>query len=247
MPNPRNRVNEKGQYCPVPGTTVISMIQESDTHFWKTVYNRLKDSPTLCQYYTPLPHTSYHMTGFSLDIIDDIPENEDWTAFIDKKIPFYSRLHETLSVSNLRPQIKFGVLNATRIIVLEVCLSPEQKNALEELAKECHCENNMPWLFHITLAYQHNKDLTNEAYDKITAELKSLSRIFEEKNTITLAPLELCYFEDMTRFVPWNGATNPFTAPLPFSSNLYGFYNTIKEMLFPTEVHASSENALANK
>ena len=86
MPNPRNRIDEKGQYCPVPGTTVVSAIQEADTEFWRTVYNKLKSCPTVCRYYAPLPHTSYHMTAIALDTVDDVPESEDWTTFIKPNV-----------------------------------------------------------------------------------------------------------------------------------------------------------------
>ncbi len=219
------RVNEKGQFCPLPGTTVISAIQESDLQFWREVYDQLKKSPTICQYYALLPPRSYHMTGISLDTIDDLPENEDWIAFIDKKILSYSALYNALSVQPISPQIKFDFLSELNLIVLHVELSSEQKSKIQKLAEQHNCSSGVPISFHITLAYQYNKNLTDEDYDKIDTELTSLRDMFKGKRT-TLSPLKLCYFDDMTRFTPWDGTTNPF---IPFlSSYFYRFYNTVK-------------------
>ena len=229
-----NRIDENGQYSPLAGTTVISTIQDSDNGFWRLIHNQLKKSPTICRYYAPLPYTSYHMTCFALDTIEDISPNEDWITFINQKTTFYSQLHNALSTSQILPNIKFGYLSDRNLIVLQVELSSKEMDAITKFATQYGCEEGIPMCFHITLAYQYN-DFAEEDYREILKELEPLQNIFKQKKTILFSPPKLCYFNDMTHFTPWDGKTNPFVTPplsLSFlSSRLYRFYNSVKENL----------------
>lgn len=227
MPKPRNRIDEKGQYCPISGTTVVSAIQASDTQFWRMVYNHLKNCPTICRYYAPLPYTSYHMTAIALDTIDDVSQDENWPAFINEKMPFYSELHKALSAQKIVPNIRFDFLSEFNLIVLAVSLPPEQVEAIQNMAKRHDCKNGIPMNFHITLAYQYDTNLTREDCDKINEELEPLRRLFAQKKRIKLDPPKLCYFNNMTHFTPWDGSTNPFIIPPSKPSLFSDIYSSV--------------------
>ncbi len=223
----RDKIDENGQYLPYPGTTVVAAMQDSDTEFWQAVYNQLNNSPSILQYYALLPCKSYHMTGFALDTLEDLPSHQDWARFMTDKIPFYTKLHEALSAQKIFPSIVFDLLSEANSLVLAVRLSEKQRLVIQALAESYGCEAGIPLCFHITLAYQY-RSLTAEDHPKIIEELRPLRGILNGKKNTTLKQLKLCYFDDMTCFTPWNGSTNPFTS---VSSHLYRFYKVLMDNL----------------
>ncbi len=223
------KINDEGQYCPFPGTTVIASIQEADLPFWQTVYNVLNDSPIIRQYYTPLPPESYHMTFFSLPTIKDIAEPEKWPEFIQENMPSYRVLHNALQLQQQNfPEIRFRLLSEAGGITLEVKPSREQVKVIRQLAEQHHCKERIPSYFHITLAYQY-KSLTAEDHPHIIKALAPLHHAFKQKAQTTLNPPGLYYFNDMTCFKPWAGVTNPFAASPSLVDNPYSFYDTLVE------------------
>jgi hypothetical protein len=82
---------------------------------------------------------------------------------------------------------------------------------IHHLAKEFHVGQRVPGEFHITLGYSY-KNVPEEIRLRIQAEVQSLTR-----NILSSAPMplvfeepKLCYFQDMTTFIPWTGEYNPF-------------------------------------
>lgn len=231
----RDRVDENGQYSPLKGATVISTPQDSDAEFWREIHTQLiKKSPTIGRYYAPLPYSSYHMTCCALNTEEELSPNEDWNTFMDNKTTIYSQLHNALSTLPILSNVKFISLSERNLIVLYVSLPQKRNDAIKEFAQQYDCEAGIPMCFHITLAYQY-KEFTEEDHLKILEEVELLRNIFEQKKTLTFSPPKLCYFNDMSRFTPWDGKTNPFiTPPLSLSSlptRLYNFYNHVKENL----------------
>lgn len=230
-----DKIDSKGQYCHFPGTTVVSAIQAADQDFWRRVHDRLKNSPTICKYYSPLPYESYHMTTAALDT-KHMAKDKNWKEFIDERTPFYSELHNDLLADPIFPEVQFGLLSEASGITLEVTLSTEQIAAIQKFAQKHGCEESVPHCFHITLAYQY-QSFPAEDHLKIIQELRAVSQMLKQKKKIGLEPPKLCYFQDMTCFTPWDGEKNPFPeastrrSTTHFSATFYKLYSHFEAAL----------------
>ena len=119
---------------------------------------------------------------------------DDWEDFITKEMPFFQQLQADFASKALQPQIH-GV------------------------------EAGIPPKFHITLAYQYQSISPQEASlikNKLNDKLKAWFN--PQQPVITLDSPQVCYFNDMTQFIPWHGDTYPFKSKQPtptFSSRFF--------------------------
>ncbi|CAK9024749.1 40S ribosomal protein S11 [Durusdinium trenchii] len=221
----RRKIDEKGAYLHFPGITVVCDLALESRASLSHLPDLLKASPLLGPYLAPLPVTSYHVT--LLDICCQYKlglDDEAWCSFCahprwaaaakllrgisgergeeSPEAPFVLRL----AVERL--EISHGCVG----LVLRACgETPEHPSAvavgrrLEGLLEA----QPQKWPWHLTLAYGLN-GLRRTAESEPTA-VEAERHALEEQirralpDELRFAQAELCRFEDMTAFVPWDG------------------------------------------
>ena len=224
MPKTFQKINDEGQFCAFPGITIVAAIPAESLNVWKTIYDCINEDQTIRRYYTPLPYTSYHMTAINL-YTEHHHDADDWEDFITKEMPFFQQLQADFASKALQPQITIDALTMSGAIQLRLKLPPEQEIMIREIAHHHGVEAGIPPKFHITLAYQYQSISPQEASlikNKLNDKLKAWFN--PQQPVITLDSPQLCYFNDMTQFIPWHGDTYPFKSKQPtptFSSRFF--------------------------
>ncbi|MDF1683120.1 MAG: DUF1868 domain-containing protein [Legionellaceae bacterium] len=208
---PSQKVDQEGHYRPFQGVTVISSIDDTQG-IWKAVHDGIRSCPLVMEYYSILPCDSYHMTVMDL-YTKKFDGGECWEQFITEKTSFFQALNETIHDSNytFNPQITMSRSHVTSIISLLVQLSEEQQSMIRDIAEKFDLTVKIPKHLHVTLGHLH-KEISSETLMMIQHQVQSVLENTENlfNHPITLKAPQLCYFHDMTAFIPWNGDSNPF-------------------------------------
>lgn len=208
------KIDEKGTYTRFPGFTVIASVGAEESKLWEAIYNSIANNSVVRKYYAPLPASSYHMTAMGL-FTQQYDGGTDWEGFIKAKMPFFKRLHEALHEREFKPEISFVEVNTSSTIHIVVSLPKEQQDIINDIAKEFDMESNVPFAFHITLAYQYemiDEASIGEVRLELTKVRDAINTILAAKTSpLVIEPPKLTYFNDMTAFIPWDGKTSPFT------------------------------------
>ncbi|MFY7697302.1 MAG: DUF1868 domain-containing protein [Legionella sp.] len=225
------KLNSEGKYLTFPGITVVSAINEHDNPLWQLVYNSLKNNQEFTNHFALLPYESYHLTTINLYTKDAIG-NEQWKKFIETHKVFFQSLNRTLNENSFKPVISVRSINIAGALQIMVSLPEEQMKTIQRIAKTHHVEAGIPSVFHITLAYQF-KLMKQEALEKLGLALEEIivTALKNHKGELCLSPSKLCFFNDMTKFIPWNGDEYPFAE------------NTVNSNLFFVKQDTSKENA----
>lgn len=209
---PPIKINSSGKFLRFPGVTVISSIGEKNSEIWKDLYQELNKSQLIQKYYSLLPSESYHLTTINL-----YTEKNDggihWGLFIEKELPWFQRLNDELHIREFQPKItvvKAIVGRSALLLLVELDSNQVKKNL--DLAQAFSLEKKIPEEFHITLGYPY-KDIPNGDRKKIEEETqKIVEKILRSgSSSFDFKEPELCYFTDMTKFLPWDGRMNPFS------------------------------------
>lgn len=201
------KVDEHGEYAPFPGVTVVSACYPEQKEFCEAIYQVLKSSPLIMHYFSPLPAHSYHMTTMSLETEQQV--GAFWSQFITKNLPHYKKINQTLQKNPIYPSIEKMQVNVDWCISLSLFLSKKHVAQIEEMAEALNIEETIPPVFHFTLAYPRpNRKISKEVSEQIIKELNGVI----EKTAVPfeIAEAKLCYFNDMTAFLPWDAENNPF-------------------------------------
>ncbi|PWY54866.1 DUF1868 domain-containing protein [Legionella qingyii] len=207
-----SKVNERGEYAPFPGVTVVSACYPKQKEFCETLYKLLVSNPLIVNHYLPLPAQSYHMTTMSLETEQQI--GSSWNQFIYNNLPHYKRIKQTLEKNAIYPSIEKMEISIGRTISLSLSLPKEQETQIKTIATSLNIEDTVPRVLHITLAYSRfNRPMPKEISEPLHAEItKELNKFIEKiKFPIEISEYMLCYFNDMTAFPSWDAENNPFT------------------------------------
>ena len=215
------KINSEGQYLTFPGVTVVASIDKIDQSLWRLVYETLIKIEGLNDYFSPMPYECYHMTTNNLFTKDEIGP-EKWHSFLTSNSSYFQSLHRHLAENSFIPNISIQSVITDGAIQILVTLPQEQQDIIEEIASIHQSESGIPSFFHITLAYQY-KDIQAELLEQFNLVLnQELLSIFKaHKQTLSLAPPKLCFFNDMTKFTPWTGEEYPFPDKIVNSSTLF--------------------------
>jgi hypothetical protein len=205
------KINSQGDYIPFRGLTIVAPIASKADSFWVRIYEALQNNDLVKSYYSPLPLNSYHMTTTNLFVEQQLPRNITLKQFVDERILFFQRVYTELNGNSLNPVVKVKDVSVSRAIQLRLMLEDEQINKITNLAESFNLQENVPSYFHITLAYLY-RELPQEKRKQIQDELDRivLEYLPNPNQTFTLNPPQLCFFQDMKAFLPWDGSFNSF-------------------------------------
>ncbi len=205
------KINSEGRYLPYPGVTVVAAIKEADKPFWQLIYETITKNKEFTNYFSPLPYESYHLTTINL-YTKDATGSRKWREFIVSNRDFFLSIKDLLTKKSFTPIVLVESIQIAGALQIIVTLPEEQIKIIQQVAKAHHVEMGIPTVFHITLAYQF-KYVETQILEKLRLTLKEeLFAILKAQNSVlTLTPPELCFFNDMTKFVPWSGDRYPFS------------------------------------
>jgi hypothetical protein len=202
------KVNAAGEYLRFQGITVVaSAINDVLTEFWENIYSELKSCRVVTDQYALLPYESYHMT--TLNVQDQGQRSDkEWYQFVHNSLPWMHSLHQRLERDAMRPKVVLDRIVAGGTIMIFLRLDPEQDARIRTTAKDFDIMHATQPVYHITLAYRYT-DVTAPTQAEV---LIVLDKIFQRiaNQGMELEPPKLCYFSDMTAFIPWEAQHNPF-------------------------------------
>lgn len=204
------KINSEGNYTPFPGVTVVADIQQSDDtlpNLWETIHTKLKTSAVISQYYAVLPWQSFHMT--TCNLMTEAEAGDNWTNYLAEKLTTFQKMRNWLKQNAFNPQIKISNLHTSDVLQLQLELPDMQNDTIQAFANAFGEQDNIPFSFHITLAYGYKDILSQEIYEQIVAEFVSIITPIMEQEIQLKAPT-LCYFKTMEAFTPWDATANPF-------------------------------------
>lgn len=204
------KIDSEGKYLTFPGVTVVSAIKETDKPLWQLIYETLKKNKAFTDHFTPLPYKSYHLTAINLYTKDAIKSGE-WQNFIISNSAFFQALNDLLTEKSFTPVVTVESINMTGALQIIVTLPEEQIRIIQQVAKTYRVEENIPSVFHITLAYQF-RFMEQRALEKLAFKLKQniFAILQSHEGQLSLTPPQLCFFNNMTKFTPWSGDGYPF-------------------------------------
>lgn len=206
---PLKKIDDQGSYLEFPGVTIAADIGQINQKLWQEIHCFLQNTPVLCDYFSPLPYQSYHMTMCNLYTQQEYPEN--WLSFISKKLNFFQNIHKRLAELQFNPSISVENINCFSELQLILSIAPEQQAMIQHVAKELGLQNKIPSVFHITLAYGYREIDDEHVFKEIKIKIEELLEICQKPDQkIILSPPKLCFFRSMAQFIPWDGVMNPF-------------------------------------
>jgi uncharacterized SAM-binding protein YcdF (DUF218 family) len=203
----RAKVNDKGEYMPYPGTSVISFLCREDALLLQPFYEFIKTQKMFMAHYALLPISSYHMTIKNLSVAGNA-SCANW--FENQFVPNFQKYWEMRMVcanSNqheISAKIESTYFRGTFGLAMRPTLEPIR--VLQERLVHLGAKPEPDFKFHMTMAYQFkhvseaDKKTLNDEAKQISAALQQLvtSRGF----VLRFGLPTLCYFKDMTSFVP---------------------------------------------
>lgn len=135
-----------------------------------------------------------------------------FTTFVDNNLPWFRKLHAKLTERQFPLNVTCNTVHVGGVIMLFLQLNPEQDDVLHNVAEEFNIAEKIPSSYHITFGYRFTA-MTAQELQILEAEVNALfNAVFDKfrSRQLQLQPTKLCYFHDMTAFIPWNGDRNPF-------------------------------------
>lgn len=206
------KIDREGNYIPFPGITVVASASASSPNIalWDDVYKGLHNNSTVREYFSLLPVDSYHMT--TINLYTEAETNGDWNEFVDSRLDWLQRLDLTMRENDFSPVVVPHDVVFSGVIMLLLKLNDKQNQAIHALAGDFNVTASIPPVYHISIGYR-KKQVPNDIHEQLSRDFRHIFNSAFEKHRcgqIELAPARLCYFQDMTKFVPWDGTENPF-------------------------------------
>jgi hypothetical protein len=220
------KINDAGEYTRFPGVTVIAPVESvlgNENDIWQKIFNSLRQSTLLTEYYSLLPYQSYHMT--TCHLYTESGCKNDWNTFIRENSSLFQQMDLWLKANQFSPTTIITDSLAAGALQIILKLPDEQKTLIEKFAKEFNIEGDVPSYFHITCAYGYKDCDDEEQYNKLQSEFARIITPYINQQIQLNAPV-LSTFETMCKFTPWDGRANPF-APTNFVDLAYRFFSRI--------------------
>jgi hypothetical protein len=205
------KLDSNGQYCPYPGLTIVSAIGLTNIDLWTKIYESLNNSIHIKSYFALLPLDSYHMTTINI-FTKKRDGGSNWNSFVEERLSWFQSIHEEINLNQFQPRITaYKPELAWETIYLSLQIDNEQIEKNKLLAKKYNLEHLVPSELHLTLGYLYkgldddNKKIVLNEFESIMNDV--LKTVYEP---IIFDSPKLTYFNDMTKFIPWDGKFNPF-------------------------------------
>jgi hypothetical protein len=209
------KFSEQGQYLPFPGFTVVTDTFSNNAEVFESFHQRLSESPAITNYHALLPPESYHITAFSImEQKKNTPEQ--WVSWIQSHLEKLQKLHRDLE-HNTKPHTFRIVKAKDKQLTLLVEIDTAEAEVEKNLAfADAEMASRLPNGHHISLGYQFKK-FENKAAERLcwSEFQRTFQEVFPHYETETYQAMQpkLCYFDDMTKFIPWDATSIP-----PFTS-----------------------------
>lgn len=205
------KISPSGQYLSFPGFTVVADVFQKNAGLFRRIHARMQACPLITDYNALLPAESYHITAFSLNEqrrMND-REFEDWIRSQSRAMQF---THRELEAQTKPFTFRItGVRHQKLTFMCEV--DPAAESVQRTVAEMTPYAENIPGGFHISLGYEFKKVKDKTYFDRVHELMMTI--LNEELPNFQSVDLhahqpKLCYFHDMTRFIPFDGSRNPF-------------------------------------
>lgn len=205
------KIDSSGKYCPFPGITVVSNIQERNYNMWKSVHEKLSKNSLITDYFAPLPLESYHMTMINLYTkrYNGGKKGMKWNSFFKSKLLFLENLKNSLEANSFEPYVNSAALlkpEVSTVIKLLVPLDNLQREKIQNIAQQHGLTNKIPNPFHVTLAYSYKK-IPDKIMIKIEKQVNNILKPIlnsSSNSSLIFNKPKINYFFDMTKFIEWN-------------------------------------------
>lgn len=209
------KIDEFGNYLPFPGFTVVADVYQQNLELFSRIFSQLQNSSLITEYNSLLPAESYHITQFSLMEQKKMNEKQ-WDDWIQSRMGTMTAVHKHLKHETKAFTFRIvAIYNKKLTLYCEV--DPIAEETQRQVAGMTSYERNIPMKFHISLGYQFKPFPTPDVAVLVGDELRRiLSEELPHHETVSLNAErpKLCYFHDMTKFIPFNCGRNPFTSSI---------------------------------
>lgn len=201
--NKQIKINSLGKYGKFEGTTIICFLSKKDREKYKKVHDFIKESKVIQKYYSPLPVDSYHMTILN---IFTRKYTKDYGQRLEKLKKMIGGINGILNQVQLCPRTAktelytrgtMGVRCELNNVVNEHFIQPMRSG----MAANIGVKYDQNFQFHMTLGYRY-KNVIIEDKPAFLDEVTALNKLVNSIGNVTFEKTQLCYFEDMTSFIP---------------------------------------------
>ncbi|CAF1356259.1 unnamed protein product [Rotaria sp. Silwood1] len=192
------KINIEGVYTPYPGYTIVSHALHPLPKSLTALVDYLSSSE-LEKYYSFLPRTSYHVTINPLENVHD--EHQELLREEQRKLIKY----DTSSVCTAES------ISYRNNILLNVQFK-DDNHQFEDIIKRVRSDKliyanilpkyTMSW--HLALAYKYKDIKNDETQTRLDEVIRNIPEIAKFPFDIPLDQIEICHFDDMTKFTPIN-------------------------------------------
>lgn len=198
------KVDSTGTYTPYPGLTFVCMV--ANPNIFQQFYDFMKGKETFCKYYALLPPSSYHMTVKNYVTAKCIRQ-PDLTMYVIQNLHLIETMKALCEGVQGEQKVRAYDLSfrGTFLILLKPFRSRVLKRFQEDLVRLSIPRESLK--FHMTFAYLYRFTLEKGDEEALVKEQKEITeeliRILRpEEFNLTFEKVQMCYFPDMTKFIP---------------------------------------------
>jgi hypothetical protein len=210
------KIDSSGRYLPFPGLTAVADVFRGNMDIFQHFHDRLSACSAITDYTALLPAESYHITAFGITEQRSQTPSE-WTDWLSEHLNSLHDLHLQME-QHTRPY-EFRIVKAqgrrlTLIVEIESMEAAAERHVASTTQKY---QVRVPRTHHISLGYPYRKFENKIKEKQFTEEFQNIFvDVFSsdwQSARFTANQPRLCFYNDMTAFIPWDA-----TAPPQFSS-----------------------------
>jgi hypothetical protein len=205
------KIDSSGNYLSFPGFTVVADVYAQNNELFQKIHEQLRNCPLIVDYYALLPAESYHITTFGIKCQKKM-DSKNFNSWINGNLEMFQTVNSEIEQGTEAFSYRISGVRKNQLTFL-VSVNTSAAQNQRRAASKTPYEKDIPRSFHISLGYQYKDFPDDTILPRIVQHLENiLSDLlpFHETTPLQANKPELCYFHDMTRFIPWNGESNPF-------------------------------------
>ena len=221
------KVDGTGRYLRFRGTTVVAAA-EAGAATWVSLHATLCAMPQITDHYSLLPVDSYHLTTMSLfherspngglQVASEQHEPpRSWEALLEDQLDWLRRLEsEGIRTESAPLEGTIAEPIVGGVIMIAVDLGAEATARIRDQASRWGVTQRFPAAvpdpFHVTLGYMYRRP-PDDGWDVLSGAVHTAMAAAvpsAQARRVRFDAPRLCYFNDMTKFIPWDASSNPF-------------------------------------